>query len=128
MAAANEINIAGSKLFSDVYLLNKNGKFTSEKSVAKRVCSMNKITLARKAVKTRCNEDDAEAHAIDDFIPRKKKDNMRYEKCLTLSLAINIFDRLAVQCHKRIIKIQTPSYLCSQASEKENPKVVGSRC
>ena len=84
MAAANEINIAGSKFFSDVYLRNKNGKFTSEKSVAKRVCSMNKITLARKAVKTRCNEDDAEAHPIDDFIPRKKKkkkqDNMRYVK------------------------------------------------
>ena len=72
MAAANEINIAGSKLSSDVYLCNKNGKFTSEKSVAKRVWSFNKITHARKAVKRRCNEDDAGAHAIDDFIPRKK--------------------------------------------------------
>ena len=44
MAAANEINIAGYKLSSDVYLHNKIGKFTSEKSVAKCVCSMNKIT------------------------------------------------------------------------------------
>ena len=41
-------------------------------SLSPYVCSM-KITHARKAVKRRCNEDDAEAHAIDDFIPHKKK-------------------------------------------------------
>ena len=37
----------------------------------KSACSTNKLNHARKMVKKRCNEDDAEAHEIDEIIPRK---------------------------------------------------------
>ena len=49
MAAINEINIAGPKLSEDEcgYLRNKKGKFVTKKTVAKSVCSANKLIQAR---------------------------------------------------------------------------------
>ena len=71
MAAAIEINISGPKLSSEADLRNKKGKFASVKSVTKSACSLNKLNHARKMTKRRCIEDDAEAHAIYENIPRK---------------------------------------------------------
>ena len=74
MAAVSEINIAGPKLSEDEcgYLRNKKGKFVTKKTVAKSVCSANKLIQARKSVEKRRLDDDAPTLAIDDFLPRKK--------------------------------------------------------
>ena len=70
------LNIAGPKLSEDEcgYLRNKKGKFVTKKTVAKSVCSANKLIQARKSVEKRRLDDDAPALAIDDlFAPQKNK-------------------------------------------------------
>ena len=50
----------------------KRGSLLQKKTVAKSVCSANKLIQARKSVEKRRLDDDAPALAIDDFLPRKK--------------------------------------------------------
>ena len=71
MAAAIENNIPGAKFSSKADLRNKKGKFASVKNVTKSACSTDKLNHARKMAQQRCIEDDAEAHEIDETIPRE---------------------------------------------------------
>ena len=71
MADASEKKISRPKLSSKADLRNKKGKFASVKNVTKRVCSTKNLNHARKMAEKRCIEDDAEAHKIDEIIPRK---------------------------------------------------------
>ena len=75
MAAAIETNISGPKLSSRADLRYKKGKFASVQNVTKSACSTSKLNHARKMAKKRCIEDDAEAHEVDEIIPRKITSN-----------------------------------------------------
>ena len=71
MAVAIENNISGAELSSKADLRNKKGKCASVKNVTKSACPTEKLNHAGKKAKKRCIEDDAEAHEIDEIIPRK---------------------------------------------------------